>query len=204
MAKNKLDVINQALVLLGDDPITSLETDSGAGAEAARVIYDRVINAQFTPDSYKFRFATKQFTLNQIQGEPVDADKGGFKLAYALPSDFLCLVYLNTTQEYQIYGNELRCNDTELILDYIARVDETLWPATFEEMVVLKLASELAKPVTDDTSLKQEYQNEYLFAKKTAKAVDSKNVPNKPFSDSPMLLAHRGRVRGGRRGRRYA
>lgn len=197
----KLGVINQALVELGDDPITSLETDDGAGAEVARVIYDRVVNAMFTPDAYKFRFATKQFKLNQISGEPMDADNGGFKYAYALPSDYLSLVYLQTSQDYQIYGQELRCNDTNLIMDYIARVDEGLWPATFEEMVIFKLAAEMAKPVTDDSSLKQEMIMAYQEAKRTAKQLDSKNVPNKPFSSSPLLQAHRGRSRGGRGGR---
>lgn len=192
MAKSKLDILNQAIVLLGDTAVTSFEQDDGAAAQAARQIYDRLVESLFTVDSYKFRFAVKQFKLNQLQAAPMDADDGGFKYAYALPSDFLQLVVLNTRFEYEIYGNQIRCNDTNLILDYVYRVDESLWPAYFEEMVVYRLAADLCMPVTDNASLEDRLMNKFDMARRTAKAIDSKQVPNKPFSQSPMLIAHAG------------
>lgn len=198
MARGKLDIINQALIELGDNPITSLETDTGAGAKAARSSYDRVINSLFTVDGYKFRFAVKQSKLPQLQNPPMDADNGGYKYAYELPSDYLTLVNLQTSHEYQIYGNQLRCDDKELILDYIARVDESLWPPTFETMAVYAVAIALCKAVTDDSTLKGELSMQLQEAKRIAKLTDSKAVPNKPLGPSLLLMAHRGGMRGSR------
>lgn len=192
MAKSKLDILNQAIVLLGDSPITSFEDDDGAAAQAARQIYGNLVESLFMVDGYKFRFAVKQFRLNQLQAAPMDSEEGGFKYAYSLPSDFLQLVVLNTRFEYDIYGNQIRCNDTNLILDYIYRVDESLWPAYFEKMVVYRLAADLCMPVSDNASLEASLMNKFDMARRTAKAIDSRQVPNKPFSQSPMLIAHAG------------
>lgn len=202
MARDKLDIVNQALILLGDDPIESLETDTGAGAETARLIYNRVIKALFTIDGYKFRFAVKQYKLNQIQQPPMDAEEGGYKYAYSLPSDYLTLVSINSRCDYQIYGNELRTDDTNLILDYIAQVDEQQWPAYFEEMAVYQLAVELCKPVTDDSTLKSELAMQFEMKKRNAKVTDSKAVPNKQVGSSPLIAARMGgRSRFGTRSR---
>lgn len=195
MAKSKLDVINQAVISLGDSPIINLDTDDGAAAQTSTLIYDRLVNSLFTVDAYKFRFAVKQFSLNRLQSAPMDSESGGFKFAYSLPSDFLTLVRVNTRSEYEIFGNQLRTDAESVVLDYIARVDESLWPPYFEEMVVYRLAADLCMPVTDNATLADRLLMKFDASKKTAKAIDSKQVPNKPFSDSPMLAAHRGGVR---------
>lgn len=196
-ARGKLDIINQALVLLGDDPVISLETDDGAGATAARLLYEDAVRDVFT-DNFKFRFSVKQFKLNQLQEIPIDAGDGGYKYAYELPSNYLTLVKLNTNHDFDIYGGELRCNDDKLILDYVARVDESMWPPYFVTMVIHKLAALFAMPVTDSESSAAKWEQMYEMKKRSARAVDSKATPNRPFSQSPFLNA---RLSGSRRAR---
>lgn len=192
MSRDRLDVINQAVILLGDTPIISLDTDDGAAAQASDLIYERLVKSMFTVDAYKFRFAVKQFRLNKMAAPPMDSEEGGYKFAYSLPSDFLTLVRMNIRCDYDIYGNQLRTNADDVILDYVARIDESLWPPYFEEMVVYRLAADMCMPVTDNATLADRLLMKYEASKRTAKAVDSKQVPNKPFSNSPMLEAHRG------------
>lgn len=187
-ALRKLDLINKALILLGDTPIVSLEEDDGAGAMAARELYEDAVRDCFV-DNYKFRFSVKQFKLNQLQDPPIDANDGGYSYAYSLPSDFLTVVKLNTSQHFEIYGNELRCDGDNLILDYVSRVDEAMWPPYFVTMVTYRLASLFAMPVTDSESSAGKWNEMYEVRKRSARATDSKSTPNRPFSTSPFLMA---------------
>jgi hypothetical protein len=161
MASNETQICNQALERLGSSRILSLE-DATAEARFCKLFYpatrDEVLR------SHRWNFATKRTVLSRLSDAPIF----GWSVQYQLPIDFLRLLQLNRWREsearslHEIEGNKLLTNEQEGQLKYIARVtDANLFDALFIEALALKLASKLAKPLTNSNSLHGEFLQEY-------------------------------------------
>lgn len=178
MPDSDVAVANEALTLIGDDSITSLDQDA-ARAKAIKRIYTPRLDAVLR--GHDWNFARMRKALGKLDAVP----EFGFKFMYQLPQDPLCLRVLTTNLDeddpwdIEVYKTDsaqyrvLLTDETDPEIRYIARiVDPTLWDALFADAFVLTLASSVAYALTRNATLTAELNRDRDEAWKKARSVD--------------------------------
>jgi hypothetical protein len=146
MAETDISICNQALAGLGANAISSFEDGTDVAA-ASGAIYATTRDAMLA--EHPWNFALAQQALPALAATP-DAD---YDAAYQLPSDCLRVWSAGAYGygrglAYRILGRTLQANtDVPVVLTYIARVDESAFPAFFTRALVARLKAELAIPL---------------------------------------------------------
>ena len=178
---SKVSLISNALILLGDAPISSL-TDPGAGAIAGGNLYESSYLNLLS--IHRWRFAVKQAQLTRLSATPLRDD---YKYQYQLPSDFLYLINTSVFRDYEIYEDKLYANNKEVYIDYTYRVNEDKLPDYFIMTFQFFLASILAIPVTANSTRADIYRVQYEMQLKRAKFLDSSMRPNEAIQHKPFI-----------------
>ena len=176
-----IDIASNALILIGDNPISSF-TEPGAGATAAANLY---------PDTYKqllsehpWTFALKEQKLNQLSQAP-DA-LTNWKYAYQNPTDLIRYWSIMPHSNYAMVGSLTYSNQTELLARYVYKVAESQLPPHFQKALEYKLASDFALLVTEDTAKSQLFEQKYRTAISQARSIDSQSHPQQAIVDQPF------------------
>lgn len=187
MVYTDVSLCSKALLKIGAQTITSFE-DGTAEAEVAANLYP--ITRDGLLSSYPWSFAVVQKKLARLDHKPI-AD---FNYAYQLPSDFLRIISAGSGRrgqgiEYRIYENKIYTDSSEVIITYIYRAAENLFPTFFSEALVSKLAAEFCIPLTESSS-----RAEYLAKKseteiKQARLVDAQQATPLKFEDFTLVEA---------------
>lgn len=182
MATTKVEIISNALILIGDKPINTT-----AGNERRQVvsesIYDSVLENELS--KHRWTFARRKALLSLLTAEPIDND---FSKAYQLPSDLISLIKLNPNIHYQIYGDQIYCDYSQALhCDYIKKVDESTFPAYFTKLMQYAVAQELAVSIRDSKSLLGDLNYGYMNASRMARFTDSAQQPQTPIVDRPFI-----------------
>ena len=179
---SKIDLISNALILIGDLPITSL-TGNARAQVVANNLYDNIVKAELT--KYRWGFARKKAQLNKDATAIIGTE---WNAKYTLPSDLLTLVKINPNQPYQIIEDKVYVNHSgDLFCDYIADVPENEFPVHFAKMIEYALAKDFAMSVRDNATTKQIMAEEYLNASRMARYTDSQQHPITPMQSRPFL-----------------
>jgi len=149
-----IDMSSNALLLVGDSPISSF-TEPGAGAQAAANLY---------PDTYKrvlsehpWTFALKEQRLNKLSQTPDTFTN--YQFAYQIPNDLIRLWAILPQSDYTIVNNILYSNTgSGLLARYVYAVDEVNLPPHVVKAIEYKLASDFAVSVTEDLSKAAYYE----------------------------------------------
>jgi len=178
----KIDMISNALILLGDLPLNDLDEERDA-AVYSRNLYDGIAKAELS--KHYWGFARRKQVLSELVDAPADKE---YQRIYQLPSDMLVLIktYPNA-YDYQVYGKQIFTNARITSVDYIANVSESQWPPYFEKLMEFALAKDLAIPVRDAATRKQEMQNEYVIQSRMARYMDSQQHPQKQPQNHPFI-----------------
>lgn len=156
---DQIRICSEALVLLGEEPIDSLEGDSTPQLVAAR-LYQPTANDLLA--SHPWRFNRRVEALNRIEAAPPVAV--GFDAAYALPAGCLRIIapFIGGTAARAwepaetVIWLDAGVND-RVELEYHAAVDEQRWTPAFRQGVVYRLAAEMAVPIRDDPKARDLY-----------------------------------------------
>ncbi len=181
-----IDIASNALLLIGDNPISSF-TESGAGAKAAANLYASTYEQYLSEHPWSFAF--KEQKLNQLSQTPDDLTN--FNFAYQKPTDLIRLWALFPHSNYVPVGNLFYSNQNELLARYIFKVDEVNLPPHFVKALEYKLAADFAISVTEDRGKAEYYAAlaQQFIAK--AKNVDSQGRPQEPIISSPFTDVRR-------------
>jgi hypothetical protein len=181
-----IDIASNALILIGDNPISSF-TEPGAGATAAANLY---------PDTYKqllsehpWTFALKEQKLNRLSQAP-DA-LTNWKYAYQNPTDLIRYWAVMPHSNYAMVGSLTYSNQNELLARYVYKVAESQLPPHFQKALEYKLASDFALLVTEDTTKSQLFEQKYRTAIGQARSIDSQSHPQQPIIDQPFTDVRR-------------
>lgn len=177
-----IDMASNALLLIGDNPISSFD-DPGAGAQVAGAIYPDTYESVLAEHPWSFAF--KELQLSKLSQSP--DDETGFDNAFQLPADLIRLWRIMPHSNYSIVGSLLYSNQTELLARYIFKVDEVQLPPHVIKAIEYKLAADFAIAVTEDTSKSQFYEQKYLRQLGLARSVDSQGRPQVAIVDSPFV-----------------
>lgn len=179
---SKINLVSNALILIGDLPITSLNGSSRAQT-VANNLYDNIVQNELT--KYRWGFARKKAQLAKVAGTPVGTE---YSTMYQMPADLLVFIKLNPGINYQVLGDKVYCNyDGDLYCDYIYNVSESEWPAYFAKMVEYALAKDFALSIRDSASTKAAMAEEYIVASNMARYTDAQQHPITPLASRPFI-----------------
>jgi hypothetical protein len=170
--RTALDVCSAALVLIGAEPIASLEEGS-AEAVACSHLYEPCVADLLT--AHRWRFAAGQVELARLADPP----EARWAAAYQLPPDLLDLHTVTADDRpisYQRYGETILCEadaTTELVADGTFRVAEAVWPAYFAMVVQLRLAGQLALSIGAQQDMAVSLEGQAAVALARARHLDA-------------------------------
>lgn len=185
MSLTRVQIVSNAITLLGKKPINSLE-GQGELVDAANQAYDFLLESCLSKGTW--RFAVKQQQLALLQQTPID---NRFKYVYQLPADYIKMITLVPTLRYdwEIFENQrlyANFNDT-VWAEYVFRPAPGQFPAYFNHYFVYELAVYLAL----SSAQKPEYyaplsaERALLFCQ--AAAFDAQSRPQTALQSQPAI-----------------
>lgn len=120
----------------------------------------------------------------------------GYSAQFALPSDFLRLIGVGNDSIYdidddrfKIEQNRILASGTVLPIEYVFDNENVeTWDSKLVELMTARMLWKLAYPVTQSTSLRDTFANEYKQMAALARAVDSQENPSQTLSDDFPLI----------------
>lgn len=177
---SKIDIASNALVLIGDDPISSF-TEDGSGAQAVSNLYDATYEELLS--KHFWGFARAQAVLSKLVASPLFDE---FDAAYQMPAGVLRVMRVDSRLPYQIYEDKLYTNETgSLNIEYIFKPSEGRLPGYFVATFEYLLASKLGLSVTQASGDSQMFHQKYLLSLSAAMGADSQNDTTVSIQSSP-------------------
>ena len=161
------DLCNEALRLVGQDRITSIN-DGSVNANTCKLFYATSRDAVLRDNNWGF--AKKRLELAETT-TPVF----GWNYAFGLPADNIRVIRLGTSDDikWAIEGKTLVTDESTASILYIFRVtDVNKWDSLFYQALSVFLASKLAMPLTENEKKMTELLKAYDILKFDAEAVD--------------------------------
>lgn len=184
MARSVVEICNNALQDLGEEPVMSLADDT----KAARLcnqrwpsVRDAVLRA------HPWNCAMRQVELARCAEPPLW--KWAFQ--YTLPADFLRVIALtgadgSLVTQWEVLGKRVLCDeDAPVRMAYVRReTDPALYDPLLGETLSARMSAVLAYPLTGSTSLSQAFWKTYSDKLREARGVDARE--GSPESPMPM------------------
>ena len=185
-----VSICNLALQRVGAKAISSLAEDTTAGRACNR-IYEQARDSELR--AHPWSFARERV---QVAADSTDPIFGAAK-KYAIPTNCLRILPTNGTNstpvqdDWQIEGRFILTDDGSPInLVYIKQVtDENTFDALFIELLVARIAMDVAEKVTQSNKKKEEAFLHYREVRKEAKRVNAFERPPQEFPTDPWLNA---------------
>ena len=188
MATTKVLIISNAFVLLGKQPIQSIDTGNPVQS-AASTIYDLIKKS--TLSERPWRFALKQFNINKLIDVPIINEEWNY--IYQLPADCLTPYRTYPNDLYALYEDKLYSNQSgPLKLEYVYDASETEFSSNFTLLMTYKIASNIAMTVTQQASLAKMWEEKTIEQSSIAAAVDALAMPNTFIQNDSLYSAHVG------------
>jgi hypothetical protein len=165
MAVTNIEVINQALVRVGADTITSL-TEGTTPAKIAGQVYKDNLRAMLAYSDWNF--ARKRVTPPKDATGPLY----DWTFSYTLPPDCLVVRRVKDDTPFRVEGRKLLTNVDPVSIEYTALVEDVAtWNAQFLEAFVLRLAATFALSITHSLTLHQTLLEQYFLQLRDAVAI---------------------------------
>jgi len=177
-----IDMASNALILIGDNPISSFE-DAGAGAQAAGALYPDTKRRLLS--EHPWSFALKQQRLNKLSQKPDTLTN--YTNAFQIPADLIRLWNLQPWGDYMIVGDLIYTNQSELLATYVYDVEEVQFPPHMVKAMEYNLASEFAISIMENEKLATLFTEKALIFTSKAMATDSQSRPQSAIVDSPLI-----------------
>lgn len=187
----EIDVINLALIHLGDRRITS-RTQDDERAKTMNAIYDGTRDEvlRICP----WTFARTRVSLAVDPTDPL----WGFGNRYALPADFLYMIEVENLEDYTIESGFIQANstsgiaDTSLNVKYIRRVtDMSKADSLFVQALALKLALKASERITQSNTKKDQFRFDYEEAVIQAMRLNGQELTPVRFKEDEWITEMR-------------
>ncbi len=166
-------ICNSALVKLGATRIISL-TEGSKNANLCDEQYEKVRDDLLRSHAWNFAIARRKLA------RLADAPTFGFDYVFQLPTDFLRVVSVHDDESatggiaYKIEGRTLLSNATDIYLRYIRQVtDPNDMDALFRETLAWAVASDLAIPITQSSTTREQMRDGLDDHLSKAKSIDA-------------------------------
>ena len=171
---SKVDLANEALLLLGANTITSF-TDNDSNAVLVNRFYDSERDALLR--SHRWNCAVTTANLASLADTPII----DWEFKFTLPTDPYCLRVLDVRTvtgdiklDFEVQGRELLTEETAVDITYIKRLDDaTQFDALLYQALVFRLAWKLSYPITRSNPVMQQMASMYDAVVRDARTIDS-------------------------------
>ena len=169
-----ISICNEAIVLVGGQTITDF-TDNTKEARLVEQLYQSAIE-QVLRD-YDWGFAIKRSEELAALGDDPEFE---WRYQYQLPADFVRILGVYGDPNFEIEGQVLLINESsDVYIKYIYLVaDVSLFDSLFRRALIMRLAADLAYPLTKKRTKEEELIVLYERAISKAKTVDRKETKN--------------------------
>lgn len=183
-----ITIANNALAMLGDDPISDFNEGS-VRSSLVRDMYDNVLLS--TLRALPWNCAMRRVVLSPSVGAPAF----GFTYKFNLPSDWVRTLSINEKQDiinFKVEGRTILTDVDTLQLRYVFKnEDAATYDAGLVDVLTFKLAAALAYPITKSTTQVQLMEQKAAEAMRVAKGIDAvEEVHDTWFDES--LISRRG------------
>lgn len=187
MALTEIALCSRALLMIGASSIASFD-EGTAEAEVAANLYPSVRDALLS--AHPWNFALRQSWLARL----VEAPVADYSHAYQLPADCLRAVSAGYNASgrglaYRLLGRTVHCDADEVVLTYVARVEEALFPAFFDQALVARLAAEFCLPLTESTARAEFLHKLAEVELRRARLADAQEEAVPALQDFPLVEA---------------
>jgi hypothetical protein len=192
-----VDICNLALQRLGARSIASLTENTTAGRECNRV-YEHARDTELRAHPWSFARARAELAASST------APTFGFAAQYPLPSDYVRLLParnvadnvtvlggIDPNIDWQIEGRSILTDDTApLQIVYLKKVtDPNDFDDLFTDLLVARIAMDIAEKVTQSNTKKADAQNRYAATKAEAKKINAFERPPQEFPADEWVVA---------------
>ena len=201
MASSQVDVVNNALMRLGDKLISSM-SENNDRARFMSQIYQGTLDARIRMHNWNC------FTRRAALSELADSPAFGWDHMFQLPQDPFCLLVLTVNEDgteqdsflkwqVETYATAsatyrvLLTDETSVNLKYLARITDVLqWDSLFADAMSADLAYQACMPLTGSQNLKALLQREAQEGWRLAKSRDGQEGRplKKVLSDSLTVV----------------
>lgn len=190
MSNTAINLCTRALVKIGASGISGFD-DGTAEAEVAAAFYEPTRDALLSANDWSF--AIKKARLAML-ADPPAAD---YQNAFQLPSDFIRAISAGVDGrtrglEYEIVGDTLNASSDSVVLTYVSRPDESIFPPFFTQALVSRLAAEFCIPLTESTSRAEMLHTIAEKEFRRARIIDTQQDVQPRFEDFSLIEARRG------------
>lgn len=204
MEQGRTEILNQALMYMGQDQILDPDGES-KNAKLCASVYDDALAEALS--EHPWSFARKVAKLQQLEAVPKDFR---FAYSYQLPDDtgrilsvqcrsaydnwFTETGRANTdpVAEYTVYGKELYSNQNDLQIVYVRNsVRPSEMTAQFRNYLAMCIALKLVLKVTGSNEGFQVLMKRVPMAQMEAKRVDSEQTDTMPENRPNLFVAAR-------------
>ena len=175
---SKTSIINQALILLGESPISNFDAPVGIIANS---VYETTKDTMLS--DHRWRFAVKKAALTAASGSPVNE----WTNHYTLPTDMILLIRTYPNSNYEVFENKLATNASSVSVDYVFDPGENKYPEYFVKAMAAQLASDMALAVTNDKTLEQRMAQKAVQFVASARHKDSQGRPSSAIQRRPYI-----------------
>lgn len=159
-----VSIVNGALAKLGAKLIVSLDDQ----CQEARLSKARLKDLKRDLlRQHGWKFAIQTATLAQVSSY-VGVTYGN---AFQLPTDFIAIHNISVC-DYERQGDLIATNDSGVALEYVADVGVDKYTPDFCELLSIKLAEDLAIPLTQSTTNKQVFNAQFDAKIRTVRHFD--------------------------------
>ena len=171
----EVDICNIALTNLGEPKVVSL-TENSERARLCNLRYPDVRDAVLR--SHPWNCAMKRAQLTRTTSTPAF----GYLYEYSLPADLLRVIGTHDSLvSYQIEGKYLLTDETKMYIKYVRQLsDASEIDPNLIQAIGMRLAWELAEPLTGRIELKREMWIKFIELISEARGIDaSEGIPDR-------------------------
>ncbi len=184
MAMTKVQIISNALALLGQKPINSLQNQNSITTSAEQA-FDYLVPLILSTGFW--RFATKIVQLSQLVTTPIVTN---WAYIYELPADYLKLVrQYPQNWAFEIYSDRQIYSNVQgpLYIEYIFQPDVGQLPYYFNDYLIYRIAERLALSNAQNVQFSEKLRQDMGIAMGVGLAADAQNRPQTPMVSQPII-----------------
>lgn len=183
---SEVDICNMALRKLGAEPITSIDNPTTEVGELCQLNFDLARDCVL--EEHTWNFALRRAVLDPTGNDPAWGDDVEHQIPQGVIAIARCYRSQNTrdllpAENWRRSGAYVYANSSPLYAEVIERVEDlSRWPGLCRAALAVRLAAELAVPVTHDVELEQKLWQEYAVKIREAAASDGLQARREVFN----------------------
>ncbi len=190
---NQIDVINQALIFLESDPITSIDDDVNT-ADVMRALFEP--SRRFVLRDNDFNFARKYTLVTPDPNAPLYEETSQQMMGYRKPNDFIRMLRVRIDARdadfYRPVGQYIYLDAETAGFMYTFDCPIGEWDDAAAECLSFYLAYKAAMPITQSRENKNSALNDYRIAQDAAKVASGlEGTPEKLQSEGRLTTVRR-------------